>query len=167
MIITLRLLHIVLGAIWIGTMFFSTFFLGPAFEEAGPDAGKVMGALQRRGMMTLLPIIAIGTLLSGAALYWIVSDGMSAAYVHSRMGRALAAGGILATIAYIVGITTMRPAMMKAAALGASMASASEQDRARIQGELVQLRKRGKMTGHIVATLLMLAVALMAVARYL
>ena len=167
LIIVLRLFHIVLGAIWVGVAFFSTFYLGPAFAEAGPDGAKVMGALQRRGMMSVMPIMAVGTLVSGAWLYWIVSDGLNPAYVHSRIGGALAAGGLLALAAWLIGMIVMRPAMMRVGALSGELARSSEADRPAKIAEIDRLRVRGKAAGWAVMSSLFLAIALMAVARYL
>jgi hypothetical protein len=48
LVITLRLLHIVLGAFWVGTLIFFALFLIPSVRDAGPDGAKVMAALQRR-----------------------------------------------------------------------------------------------------------------------
>ena len=142
-------------------------FLGPAFQDAGPDGGKVAAALQRRGMMTVVPIVAIGTLLSGLLLLWIVSDHFSATYMRSPMGRTFSMGGGLAILAWLVGMIVMRPAMMQSATLMASLASAAEPERAAAQVRLGRLRARGAMAGKIVAALLVLAVAAMAVARYM
>ena len=52
-----RLLHVLSGAIWVGTVTFTSFFLMPAMMEAGPDAAKVMAGLQRRRFMDLLPLV--------------------------------------------------------------------------------------------------------------
>lgn len=167
MLITLRLVHIVLGSLWVGMALFSSFLLVPAFQDAGPDGGKVAAALQRRGMMTLVPIVAIGTLLSGLALLWIVSGHFSATYMRSPMGRTFSMGGGLAILAWMIGMVIMRPAMMQSTALMASLASAAEPERAAAQVRLGRLRARGAMSGKVVTALLLLAVSAMAVARYL
>ena len=168
LIIALRLVHILLGALWVGTVFFTTVYLVPAVGDAGPAGGKVMEAMQRRGIMTLMPLVAIGTLLTGVALYWIVSDGFNPQYVHSRMGATFAAGGLLAIVAWLLGIFVMRPAMLRAGSLGQQLASTtSETERATLASELARLRARGSVAGKSVVLLVLLAAAAMAVARYL
>ena len=62
LVIVLRLIHVVAGALWVGMVTFATYFLQPALQESGPEGGKVMAAVQRRGLMTVMPILA------GAAL---------------------------------------------------------------------------------------------------
>lgn len=163
LVLALRLIHVVLGAAWYGFVVFTTVFLSPAMQDAGPSAGPVMGALQRRGMMTFLPILAIGTLLSGLALYWIMSDGFNPAYVHSRLGATFAAGGALAIAAFVYGMAVMRPSMMRAMTLAQKAgASATDADKA----EIARLRARGTRASKVILVLLTLATAAMAVARY-
>jgi len=166
--IVLRLLHIVLGSIWVGTVVFNTIFLGPTVRDLGPDGGKVMGALVKRGMMTFLPIVALGTLLTGLWLFWKVSLGFDHDYLLSGPGHAFGIGGLLAIIAYALGLTVMRPAMLRVTALAQTMAQLStDAERAARQQEMQTLRSRASTAGQVVATLLVLATAMMAVARYL
>ena len=47
--IVLRLLHIVLGALWVGIAVFLPLYLMPSLGESGPDAAaRVMSGLQKR-----------------------------------------------------------------------------------------------------------------------
>jgi hypothetical protein len=168
LIIVLRLIHVILGALWLGTVFFTTVYLVPAVGDAGPAGGKVMEAMQKRGIMTVMPMVAIGTLLTGVALYWIVSDGFNPQYVHSRMGATFATGGVLAIVAWLLGIFVMRPAMLRSGSLGQKLASTtSETERATLASELARLRARGSLAGKTVVMLVMLAASAMAVARYI
>src|ERR671914_24618 len=80
LVIVLRFIHVVAGALWVGMVVFTTFFVMPAVQEAGPEGGKVMAGLQRRGIMTLMPILAIGTLISGIWLYIRAMAGVDAEF---------------------------------------------------------------------------------------
>jgi hypothetical protein len=159
LMVTLRLTHVVLGAVWVGMIVLTTFFLAPAIEDSGPEGGKVMAALQRRGIMTVLPIIALGTLLSGIWLYWRFSGGFQNAYLQTPMGLAYALGGGAAILAYVLGITIMRPAMLRASSLGQTLGPTAP--------EVQRLRARGTTISRVVAVLLLFSVAAMAVGRYL
>src|SRR5262245_62094016 len=106
--IILRLLHIVAGALWTGFAVFGPFLLGPAIYDSGPEGGKVMGALMKRGMMVAMPVLAVTTLLSGFALFGRVSAGFNAAYMSSTTGAMFGAGGALATLAFVLGLTITR-----------------------------------------------------------
>ena len=160
--VILRIVHIGLGALWVGAMVFTTFFLGPAVRDAGPAGGKVMVALQRRGLMNVMPIIALLTILSGIGLVQHVWGGMGV-FMASRAGLTYAVGAVAALIAFILGIALLRPTMKRAAALAASLESTPSEE---VFAEVKRLRTRGAAAGHVTSWLLVLALGAMAVARY-
>jgi hypothetical protein len=162
LVITLRLLHIVLGAFWVGTLIFFALFLIPSVRDAGPDGAKVMAALQRRRFLDVV------TILSGFWLYWRISGGFSSAWVTSPSGLALGIGGALAIVAFLIGVGIMRPAALRAGALAQQAGALPQGSERSAQLAIVQqLRSRSVTAGRGVAVLLALATALMAVARYL
>jgi uncharacterized membrane protein len=158
--IVLRFSHVFFGALWVGMMAFQTFFLMPALSEAGPDAGKVMGALARRRIPVIMPIIALITLVSGIWLLMRLTGANPAVVMRSPMGRAYGWGGVAAILAFLLGIFVMRPAMMRSMKLAESGNPANAP-------EIQRLRARGAMLGKVVTALLLIALGLMAVARYL
>lgn len=166
LMMTLRLLHILSGVLWVGMMFFTTFFLGPAIAEAGPDGAKVMAGVMRRRFAQIMPAIAGLTLLSGIWLYSKVSGGFQPAYLHSRMGMTLGTGGVLAIIAFIIGITVIRPNMMRAVAMSQAAMQAPAAERESQMAAARALRAKAQSAERLVALLLALAVAAMAVGRY-
>ncbi len=166
LVVVLRLVHILTAIVWVGFALFLPLYLAPAIEEAGPEAGKVMGALQRRGLMTLLPLVALASLLSGLWLYWHVSGGFSRSYLLSGPGHVYAMSGLLAIAAYLLGILVTRPAMMRVTGAMQSLGTASPQERERLLAAVQRDRARGTTAGRIGAVLLILAAAGMAVARY-
>ena len=167
-VVTLRLVHVVCGALWVGMAVFTAFFMVPAIQDAGPDGGKVMAALQRRGIMTVLPALALGTLVSGVWLYLRAAAGMHAEFAASPTGMAFGLGGLASIVAYALGITVMRPSMMRAVTLGQTLGGLTDaSERERVMGEISKLRGRGVSVGRAVGGLLIFAVAAMGVARYL
>ena len=165
--IALRFAHVFFGALWVGMMAFQTFFLMPALGEAGPDAGKVMGALAKKRIPLIMPIMALITIISGIWLMQRISGGNMAALMATPMGQGFAWGGAAALIAFLIGIVVMRPAMMRSMQLAESLASAPPEERATRQAEIQRLRARGTTLGKVVTGLLLFALAAMAVARYL
>src|SRR5881397_2328433 len=95
--IVLRLVHVVSGALWLGMMAFTTYFLAPALGDVGPEGGKVMAALQRRRLMTVMPLLALTTLISGMWLFARFSGG-SAAVLRTAVGLAYGLGGAAALV---------------------------------------------------------------------
>lgn len=167
MMLLLRFTHIVFGALWVGMMAYQVFFLMPALGEAGPDSGKLMGALARRRLPTVMLVIAIIALVSGTWLLMRLMGGDAAGLMRTNMGKAYGWGGVAAIVAFLIGVTTVRPAMMKSMKLAQSLASATPDQRAAAQAEIQKLRARGATLGRVVAALLLVALSLMAVARYL
>ena len=162
-----RIIHVLGGVIWVGSMFFISMFLIPSMTEAGPDAGKVMAALNRLKFMVVIPVIALLTMLSGLWLYWHVSMGFSSAYMSSGPGKAYGLGATLAIVAFLIGLTITRPAMVKMNNLMASAAAASPAERETIMAQAQQARERGARWGRVIGLLLIGAATLMALGRYL
>ena len=156
LLLLMRLLHILTGIFWVGTMMFNTAFLFPAFKDAGPDGAKVAGGLAKRNFMVIMPIVALVTILSGFWLLWRVSGGFQSTFMRTGMGRAIGVGATCAIVAFIIGVVVVRPAMVQSMAL-----AQSDPQRAQV------LRVRGDVAGRVVTALLVLAAAAMAVARYL
>ena len=167
-VIVLRIVHILGGIFWLGSGLFTTFFLIPALGRLGPmAAGPVMGALQQRRLFTVLPVVAVLTIISGARLLQIVSGGFTPSYFDSRTGTALLWSGIAAVTAFLLSLLLARPAAARAGQLGASLATVPEAERAARSAEIERLRRRSGVASVIAMALLIGAAIGMAVARYL
>jgi len=167
LVIVARIVHIGLGTFWAGAMIFNAAFLFPAMREAGPEGAKVGAGLMRRNFMTVVPVAAVLTLLSGVYLLWAVSAGFAPGYMGSGPGMAFSTGMLASLIAFGIGITMVRPSMIKAATLSQSLATAAPADRESIAAQAQALRARAGTAGQAVAWLLAVAVITMAVGRYL
>ena len=167
-ILVLRLVHILSAIFWLGTGLFTTFFLIPALGRMGPAAaGPLMGALQARRLFTVLPVMALLTMLSGFRLLQIVSGGFDGAYLGSRTGQTFLWSGIAAVAAFVLSLVVSRPAAARAGQLGASLATAPESERAARSAEIERMRRRSGLASIVATVLLIGAAAGMSVARYL
>ena len=168
LLVIMRLIHILGGVYWAGTMFFFVTFLEPSLRSMGPDGGKVMIRFFERGYLKLIPIIAVLTILSGMWLLWQQSAGFDPAYMGSTLGMAFSTGGLLAIVAFIVGMVVMRPAAARIWELAKQVPQAtSEEVRNSLIAEIGKNRARTVLGARIVFALLLIAVALMATARYI
>jgi uncharacterized membrane protein len=167
-LIVLRIVHVLGGIFWVGSGLFTSFFLVPALGRLGPaSAGPVMGALQQRRLFTVLPVVAVLTILSGARLLQIVSGGFSPVYFDSRPGQTFLWSGIAAVIAFLLSLLVARPAMVRMGQLSASMATMAEAERGAHSAEIGRLRRRSGLASTAATVLLISAAIGMAVARYL
>lgn len=164
----LRLIHILGGVYWAGTMFFFVTFLEPTLRSLGPDGGKVMIRMFERGYTKVLPAIAIMTTLSGFWMLWILSSGFDKTYMGSSIGMSLSTGGTLALIALIIGLAVVRPAADRIWAIARQLPDVKDEaTRAGLMGEMQAVRARTVGGSRVVFALLIGAVALMAIARYI
>jgi len=167
-LVVLRLLHVVVGAFWVGTFIFTALFLSPSVAEAGPDGAKVMAGVAQRGFMVVMPAAALVTMLTGLWFYWRDSGGFRIGWMHTPMGMAYGTGGFAAIVAFVIGMTVTRPATINLGKLSGQVAQASDvAEREALLKQLGAVRRRSAVGSKLVALLLTLAAALMAVARYL
>jgi hypothetical protein len=164
MYLWIRILHVLLGALWVGFIVFTVVFLTPAMSALGPDAAKLMAALRQRGLIIALPIIAGLTIVSGIYLYWRYTAGFSPEVSRTHAGMAFGIGGVLGIIAYIIGAAIVSVNMAKAMKLSQQMLSAPEAQRAGLMATIAGHRKRAALASQIVAVLVVLAVIFMAAA---
>ncbi len=143
--VVLRFVHVVGGILWAGLFAFTFLFLTPAVQALGPDGGKVVAALQRRGLMIVMPVVALLTIGSGL---WLMQ--------RSPVGRlpGFLVGGAAALIAFLLGLIVLRPLMEK-------VATATD------PAEGQRLRARSVTVTRWVAVFMFIAVVAMAVARYI
>lgn len=165
-IVLLRLIHILFGVFWVGTAIFVNFILFPALKGDPATMGKVAGTLTARGMHKWMGIAAVLTLLSGFALVWKMSGGDMGTYARGA-GRVFTMAGGLGVLAFLAGVIFARPAGLKAGQIGQALAAATDPaEKARLQGEMAAIQKKTAFITMTVVVLLLLAVAGMAVARY-
>ncbi|MCJ7627541.1 MAG: hypothetical protein MUO50_04035 [Longimicrobiales bacterium] len=163
-----RILHVGLGVFWAGTIFFVVLLLEPSVRSVGPEGGRVMQALQKRGMLTILPVAAALTILSGGFLYWRMFRDFGMEWVTTPFGTALTIGGVASLVAFGQGFFVMRPATLKVGKLSALLGSTPDSgDRDALVVQIAVLKTRSRTTARWVALWLGVAVVTMAVARYL
>jgi uncharacterized membrane protein len=166
--LTLRVIHILGGIFWVGSMLYTAFFLVPAIRSSPTVAGPVMAGLQKRRLFTILPVVALLTIFSGIRLLWIASAGFDDSYLSTSMGRAFSVGAGAAIVAFLLSVLVSRPGFLKVGKLGVSLAAApDEATRQPLMAEMQRINKRVATANAIVAGLLLLTAVTMATARYL
>lgn len=106
----LRLIHILGGMYWFGSVLMMYFFVTPSVVATG-DAGqqfmKYLGG--KSGLSNSILVAALGSALAGAWLYWIDSNGFqSTAWMTSSSGATFGLGGVFGAIALVLGIIVNR-----------------------------------------------------------
>jgi hypothetical protein len=162
-----RALHVLLGGIWLGMAVLASFFVMPAIRDAGPDGGKVMMGMARRGLVAFIPSVAGTTVLTGLYLYWRFTAGFDPAISSSMGGRVFGAGGLLGITAAIVAGSVVSRNMKRALALAGQIAATKDEaTRNTLMQQAGAARARAATGGRIVAILLMVVIVLMALGHY-
>jgi uncharacterized membrane protein len=167
-VLVFRLLHIVSGVFWVGGILFLARFLFPTARALGPAAGPVMDHLMRV-MKVPQALLGAGVLavLSGIGLYWSDSLGFKGEWMRSSTGMVFGTGGLLAIIALAIGATVNAPAGKRMAALAAEIQAQKGPPSPAQASEMQRLQGRIGLALRVVTVLLLLAVAAMALARYI
>src|SRR5262245_47681375 len=163
-----RVLHVLLAAVWIGSVVYMAAFLGPAVEESGPAGGQVMAALARRGLTRFFGVLGGVTIVSGIWLYWRFTGGFDPGVSASRSGMAFGVGGVAGVIAGIIGGAVVGRGANELVASGARMAGLPEgAERAALAQRMAALRQRMATGTNVMIVLQVIALALMAIGHYI
>ena len=166
-LLLVRLVHIVSSVFWVGGVLLLAGFVFPSVRALGPIGGPVMQQLaQVRRLPSWLMSATILGLLSGFGLYWHDAAGFTSGWAGSRQGIAFGLGGVLALSAAVLGMAVNTPVAKRMASIMGGVQAAG---RAPTPDELADVRRlQGRLSAALAlgAGLLLLATAVMAVARY-
>lgn len=164
----IRVIHVICGAAWLGSVLFTAWVLMPAMAQAGPDAAKVGAQIDKRGMHAFMGIVSGLAVLSGIYLYWHYTAGFSPEISRSHGGMAFGFGGFVAIAALVIGASGVGRSMKKAAALALQAVAATDQaQRQQLLGQAAGLRARAMTLARAVSILLLITIALMSVALFI
>jgi hypothetical protein len=167
LILVLRLLHIVGGVFWVGSVMLAVFFIEPTAKAFGAAGERFLAhALFRMGLLPILIGAATAAIGAGAALYWIDSGGLRVEWITTHTGLGFTAGALAALTAYAIALFVLKPQFDRLAALVGGP-SASEVDAQSPHHESDLDEPRLRRWSLIQVSLLVFAVAAMASARYL
>jgi uncharacterized membrane protein len=166
MLFLLRVLHVVVGTFWVGTIVFLAVFLMPTLKAVGPAGTQVMGHLaQVRRLPPILLTSAWVTLLSGAGLAWHNAAGQGFRWFSVGPGRVFGLGAVLAVLATFIGMTINTPTARRIGAILGRLQTGGSPSPEEL-AEIRRLQTRLARATNTVAVLLVLALIAMAVARY-
>jgi len=168
--VVLRLLHIVAGAFWVGSVFLFVLFLQPTAASIGPAGAPFMGELLgKRKLVDRIVVLGLVTVLAGLTIYWKDWHDFPsfADWLDTAFGKALTLGGLCAIAALVIGIAVTRPGVRRLLTLGRQAAESGGPPSPEVAAEIGAIQHRLKVAARVGFTLLVIAVALMATGRYL
>ena len=166
-ILILRLIHIGVGAFWVGAVFTNVLFLQPTAVALGPEGGRFSYHLARhRRFSRIILAAAAVTILAGIWLLWLSTNGLDPEqlFAASRIGFTL--GGIAAILTFAVGSLYVYPRTERVVRIMGAVMAESRAPAPEEQSELVGIRGELIRAGWVTVVGLGLATAAMATARY-
>ena len=163
----MRVVHVLLAAVWIGSAVFMMFMLMPAINATGPSGGQVMVALNRKGMPAFFGAISGITVLTGFYLYWRFTGGFDPGVSASTSGMVYGVGGVCGLLAAIIGGSVVGRGSKKIVELMLKAGPMPDGAEKRVLFEEAEaLKSRITTAGALVIVLQVVAAGLMAIGHY-
>ncbi len=163
-LLALRLVHIIMGVLWVGTAVFIAAFVLPSVRALGSTGGQFMQQLvQVRHLPRYLLIVSWTTVVSGVLLYWRYSAGFQPAWVTSPVGITLGMGGGAGIAVALMGVFVNLPTARRLSAIGSHIQASGGPPSAELQAEVQRLQRRLVVASQVAAALLLFSAAAMAV----
>ena len=167
--VILRIVHIVTGVIWVGSLFVVVVFVQPSAATLGAAGAPFMSELRRRRFVDVVFIDALFTVVAGSFLYWHdwhTYPGFGD-WIGSSFGTALTVGALLAISGLGVAALVTRPTIGRLVSLGKQVAESDGTPTPETAAQIGGLQHRLVVAERVSFSLVLLAVVAMASARYL
>lgn len=167
--LVLRFFHIVAGALWVGSAFLFSGFIGPSAAEVGPSAGPLLTTLVKKRKLPMVIVSLSGTAVLAGWLLWFRNMDLYGGlgdWLDTTFGLVLTIGGVLATIAFVIGLMGISPNVKKLVDLGGQIAASGGTPTAEQGSEMARTQKALETASKVDLVLLVLAISAMATARY-
>jgi uncharacterized membrane protein len=164
----LRIIHIVTGVIWVGSLFVVVVFVQPSAATLGPAGAPFMSELRRRRFVDVVFIDAIFTVVAGSLLYWRDWHTFSTFgdWIGSSFGRTLTVGALLALSGLAVAGSVTRPTIARLVSVGKQVAASGGAPPPETAARIGALQHRLVVAERTSFALVLLAVVAMSSARY-
>ena len=167
MMITLRAVHVLASAFWVGAALMLVAFVAPTVRALGPDGARFMQRLLAQSRFPeAMGIAGMLATVAGLGLLWAVSGGLQWPWLLSPAGATLTLAALLGVAAFAVGMAVNKPAAAGLAALGAEIARRGAPSAEQAQ-RLARYQRQLRLGGLWGAALLVVSTLGMGVARYL
>jgi uncharacterized membrane protein len=164
-----RFLHIVAGALWVGSAFLFSAFIGPSAAEVGPSAGPLIATMVKKRKLVPVIISLSGVTVLAGWILWLKdlsNYGGLGDWLGSSFGLVLTIGAVLATAAFGIGLRAIGPNVEKLVDLGGQIAAGAGPPTPEQATEMERTQKTLEMASKVDLVLLLLAVTAMSTARY-
>jgi hypothetical protein len=169
-VIVFRIVHIMAGIAWAGSVFLFAVFIQPSVAAIAPAGAPFMGELLgKRKFVDRLIALGATTVIGGLFLYWHDwhEFGSWGTWIGSRFGLTMTIGAVLGIVALGTGIFGTRPNVVRLMSLGRQAAESGGPPPPELAAEIGRTQARLKILGRTGLGLIALAALAMSTARYL
>lgn len=166
-VVILRIIHIISGVFWVGTIWYFALFFLPRVKTLGQDTGRIMQTITAPPYPTSMTAAGILVVLSGIVMYWSGSAGLSRAWIATTPGIVLSIAGILGIAAVLIGLFESRPTTVRMGQLGREAAASGKPPSPAVMQEMQALSAKLERALYRTAYILLITVIGMATFRYL
>jgi hypothetical protein len=167
--IVFRVVHILAGVAWGGSVFLFVVFLQPSAGAIGPAAAPFLGELLgKRKLVDAILWIAAFSIAGGVLLYWhdVQLFGGLGDWVGSREGFVLTIGAVAAIVAFLIGLFGTKPRLDRVLALNRQVAGAGGPPAPEQTAEIGRLQSQLRILARTSLALIGVSVLAMSTARY-
>jgi hypothetical protein len=164
--VVLRVLHVLVAALWVGAAGLLAMVVMPAVGDAGAAGGPFLASLHRRKLHVFMAATALLTVLSGIWLYWVLTTGLEPDIVWSRSGVVFGIGGLCGLVALVIGGGIIGPGFARLTALAEQTDAIPQDQRAAHVQRLEATRRRTMLASKCALALIVVALVLMACGHY-
>ena len=162
-VVVLRILHIVSGAFWVGTILFMALFLRPRLRSLGSEVNRRLTISIESAVNISTGISAVITVLAGIALVFRLRGGRLDTFFNSGWGYAILIGFIAAMAAFVLGGMSANISSRTASIIDEMQGSSPSGDQSTL---LQELDGRMVLLERLHALFVLIAVGSMASARF-
>lgn len=165
--LSIRVLHVLLAAAWLGATVFVSLLLMPAINASGPAGAQIMISLNKRIVPFFASLSGL-TVLTGIYLYWRFTGGFDPVISRSHAGMAFGVGGVAGLLAAVIGGSVVGRGSKRVVEIMQQVATMGDgaQKTSMIQ-EANGLKQRIATFGAVVLVLQIVAAGLMALGHYI
>ena len=164
--ITIRLVHIVSGVLWVGSATMLAAYVLPAARSSDDGLRFLRELIWVRNLPRFLNVVLVLTLLSGLTLYGNLVFLTHGAWAKSRHGIVLGVGGMSAILAAAVATFLAAPAIHQALALAEKAISPTDSGARESPLAVSRALRRYAIAMWVVVALLLVAASMRAISRY-
>ena len=168
LMVFLRLIHIIGGIFWVGTVFIIAWFLLPANRTTG-QAGMVMmqELMMKRKLSIYLTIAMLLTILTGLTMYGRMIMITHGEWASTAMAKVIGFGALCGIVGGGIGASISKASGMKMAEIGKAIQDSGQPPTEAQRAQMAAIQDKMEKVMSFVVILLILAVAAMASARYI